>query len=117
MGDRPPYPDPVRFDHAKADGVVAQANQLIAKLQQQTTDRVTQARRLRLDWRGPYALQFDVEVERIQTEARRMIGDLQALVRTVSGASATATATQRQHDRANQDWWDQQPDPGIVPGL
>lgn len=117
MSDGPPYPNPVRFDHGKADAVVAQANQLIGKLQQQTTDRVARARAMRQNWKGPYADQFDGEIARIQSEASRMIGDLQNLVRTVTNASASATRVQQQHDRANADWWSQQPDPGIVPGL
>lgn len=117
MSDGPPFPDPVRFDHGRADAVVARANDLIRKLQQQTADRSTRAKAMRQNWKGPYAGQFDGEVARMQTEAGRMIGDLQTLVRTVTNASATATSIQKQHDRANADWWAQQPDPGVVPGL
>jgi uncharacterized protein YukE len=117
MADGPPYPDPVRFDHGKADEVVTRAHQLIARLQKQTSDRVANATKMRVSWTGPYALQFDREVRRMQSEASSMIGELQTLVTTVTNASTTATTTQQQHDRANQDWWSQQPDPGPVPGL
>ena len=117
MGDGPPFPDPVKFDHARADTVITEANSLIGKLQGQTADRVSHAQMMRRNWKGPYALQFDIEVDREQTEARRMIGDLQVLVRVVTNASASATTTQQQHDRATQDWSNQQPDPGPVPGI
>lgn len=115
MGE--PYPHPVQFDHGKADEVIARANQLISKLQQQTSDRVANAKKLRANWTGPYADQFDGEVRRMQSEASSMIGELQALVRTIANASSSATSTQRAHDKANQDYWSQQPDPGVVPGL
>jgi uncharacterized protein YukE len=117
MADGPPFPHPVQFDHGKADAVVTQANQVIAKLRQQTSDRVANAKKMRANWTGPYAEQFDREVARMQTEATQMIGDLQSLVTTVSNASTNATTTQRQHDKANQDWWDSQPDPGVVPAI
>jgi hypothetical protein len=117
MGDGPPYPDAVSFDHGKADKVITEANKLITKLQQQTSDRTTHAQSMRKNWKGPYAVQFDREVTRMQTEAHTMIGDLQNLVTQVSNASNTASTTQRQHDKANQDWWNQQPDPGVVPGI
>lgn len=117
MGDGPPYPDSVQFDHGKADAVVTKANALIALLRQQTSDRVTNAKKMRQNWTGPYARQFDTEVARTQSDATTLIGALQSLVTTVSNASAAAATTQQAHDRANQQWWDQQPDPGVVPGL
>ena len=107
MPDGPPFPDRVRFDQDRAGEVIAQANRVIALLRRQTSDRLANARRMRRSWTGPYAVQFDREVRRMETEATAMLGVLQSQARAVSDASAAAAATQRRHDRANQDWLEQ----------
>jgi hypothetical protein len=114
-----PYPDPIRFDHGKADAAVAAIKTVIAKLQSQKGDRWTRGQAMRVNWKGPYALhQFDPELTRMVSGANDLIGQLQSLVTTISSASARVIEDQAAHDRANQQWEEQNaPDPGVVPGL
>lgn len=113
-----PYPDPIRFDHGKADAAVAALNTVIAKLQSQKGDRHARGTALRVSWKGPYAVQFDGELTRMVGGANDLIGQLQSLVTLITNASTNAANDQAAHDRANQKWEEEnQPDPGVVPGL
>jgi uncharacterized protein YukE len=117
MGDGPPYPNPVAFEHGKASRVIDQLNATITKLRQQAGDRQANGSRMLRTWKGPYAREFEDELTRMEKQAGDLISTMQGMVRTISTASQDATALQRRHDVANQQWWDSQPDPGIVPGL
>lgn len=114
-----PYPDPIRFDHGRADAAIAAINTVIRMLQHQRSERWTRGRALRVNWKGPYAIQqFDPDLTRMVSGASNLITQLQSWVTAISGASARATAEQAAHDRANQQWErENAPDPGIVPGL
>lgn len=108
-----PFPDPIRFDHGKADAAVAALNDVIGKLQNQKADRHAKATAMRVNWKGPYAVQFDGELTRMVNGANDLVSQLQSLVSRITTASTNATNDQAAHDRANQKWEEENQPPAL----
>ena len=115
MGDTPPYPNPVAFNAKLADDLLGALRDAVSKLRSQASDRQSNATRLRQNWKGPYAAQFDGEVRRMGTQASSLIGVYQGWISSLESAKQSAHDLQSAHDRANQDWQNQQPHPNPAP--
>ena len=125
MGE--PYPNPVAFDHAKAQEAIKELQALLKVLTQHAKDRHSRAHGMEKDWTGPYADKFfKTEVPRMDKQAQQLVGEIHQAIRTISGYESAARSLQHQHDQANQRYQDehkpspspqQSPDPGVVPGL
>ncbi|MGH3767929.1 MAG: hypothetical protein ACRDTX_22745 [Pseudonocardiaceae bacterium] len=103
MSDRP------QFDHGKAHDLVEQLNSAIHVLNEQTNDRVTNAKSLQKNWTGHHADQFfGTEVPRIKKQAADLVTHLQNIISAVQAADAAAVAAEAQ-------WQKDQPQPTAAP--
>jgi hypothetical protein len=104
MSDHP------QFDHGRAHDLVEQLNSAIRLLNQQTNDRVANAKSLQKNWTGHHADQFfGTEVPRIRTQAANVVTHMQNIIYAVQGADARASA-------AEAEWQKRQPHPLPTPG-
>jgi hypothetical protein len=112
MGDGPPYPNPISFDHQLAQAAIDALNAAVRQLQDHTTTDVANGNAALDRWQGPHGDRFrGTEFPWIQREAGRIVGEMQKMVGIIQRASEEAVALQRQHDQANQAWRDKQKQP------
>ena len=114
-GDQPKPPVP--FDYGKANEVIKQLNAQITKLNNQKQDRMTNGHKMRQNWKGKYAVEFDGELKRMWNEGGDNVTAMGALKTKISNAIAAAQAEQRSRDQYNQQLQQQQEqnDPGNIP--
>jgi uncharacterized protein YukE len=98
------------FDHGKARRVIEELTATIRVLNQQTHDRVNNARTMRQSWKGRHADRFfNTEMPRIQSEAERIIQHMRTIINAVNGADAAAAEAKAQ-------WQRRHPQPTPIPG-
>ena len=102
--DRPPYPEPVAFDHAAAQQAIAQLNRAIATVKRQMAVEQPLRRAALEGWTGPHRDRFEgKEIPWIDHDLGRILDAMPKLVSQISSAADTAT----QHELANRRWHEQ----------
>lgn len=103
---------PPQFDHAKAEALIAKATATIRMLRQQTSHRKSKAKTMQKTWTGHYADQFfGTEVPRMESQAGKLIAELQSLIAQVNAAADHARGASAAWTRANSP----HPSPGPAP--
>jgi hypothetical protein len=75
-------------DPALARDVTDAIRALIARLQNQTATRVSQAQTMQVSWTGPYADQFfGAELPRMRRSASDLVGELQTWLSRIDAAA------------------------------
>jgi uncharacterized protein YukE len=99
-----------QFDHDKARHLIEQLKTAIRVLNQQTNDRINNAKTMQRNWTGHHAHQFfGTEVPRIKNQAANLVTHMQNIIRAVQGADEAASAAETQ-------WQKKQPRPLPTPG-
>jgi hypothetical protein len=104
-GDKPPFPDPVHFDHGAAGDALEALNTAINQITTYlSADRTLRAKAVD-GWQGPHFERFKSTMEPfIDTEGDRLKVSLQALAKRIDQAIQDSSAIQKRHDAANAAW-------------
>lgn len=97
----------VRFDHAAAARLVAEAQALARQLRVDADVRATVTTDALADWRGRRAEQAEPGLRRLPTELDRLAGELRRLAADVEVAAAEARAEQARREDDRRRWLDE----------
>jgi uncharacterized protein YukE len=104
---------PVNFDFGAAQALITRIDDTRRLLQQQKRDRMAQGLSIRQSWKGPYAVRFDGDRTKSDTEAQTILDALASLRSRVQAAIDQAQADQGAVNRHNQSLL---PHPSPAPG-
>lgn len=94
----------VRFDHAAAARLVAEADALAAQLTSDAGVRGDLAARVLADWAGRRAEQASPRLRSLPDELADLAGELRRLARSVEQAAAEARAEQARREESRRRW-------------
>ena len=101
----PPYPTPVQFDYAAAEGVLTALTSAIATLKARTASGFKNAARAQEGWKGAAADQFAAgSLPWMAGETERILYGMLELQQQMHHAIEAAKRLQHQHNLANQRW-------------
>ena len=110
MADLGPIHDPVPFDHAAADALVARLHAGADLLRAQKTRRNTLATTARKDWRGVYDGKFAARMKVCLTDAERLAHAMDQAAKQVQQLAKAATEEQKRrnvakkYERDHKEW-------------
>lgn len=104
---------PVDFDFGAARTLITEIDSTKRLLSQQRQDRMTRGADIRTSWKGPYAVQHDVDRVSSDGRAQTLLAELDALRSRVQTAIDDAQRDQNRIDQHNRD---ARPHPNPQPG-